>query len=321
MISSRRVRHVLFGILRWPFEWIGIALALLVFLPLTRRALWRACDIVSAVYWLFDFTGRRVAHENLQAICQSGRVMHVLSPSNERRIVRRSYRNMARTIGYAFWSCIRSRSRAASTGFLSEPARDFLAMHKPAVTVSAHLGCWEILSQLAFLSGHPMLSVAKNIGTSGMTRLLKWARRSIGQEIISAEGAFQPLMSGLKNGKSLGLLVDQRVSPRKGGQWIRFFGRPIAVSAAPAFFSAKSKAPIVVAWSHPLKDGRYRCDFVRTYDAQAARDIWGLTQSIAEDLEAVIRRHPSCWILNYEYFSRCISSEEKEKLEARLQRR
>lgn len=320
-MKVRRLRHLVSGVLRWPFEWLGIAVALLVFLPLTRRALWRVCDVVSFGYWLFDRTGRRVAHENLHVIVQSGRVSHPLSAAAERRIVRRAYRNMTRTVGFAFWACIRPRARAAEAGFLSEPVRLFLLRNRPAVTVSAHLGCWEILSQLAFLAGHPMLSVAKNIGTGGMTWLLKRARRSIGQEIVSAEGAFQPLMSGLKAGKSLGLLVDQRVSPRKGGQWIRFFGRPVPVSAAPAFFAAKAKAPIIVAWSHPLKDGRYRCDLIRTYESQDARDIWGLTQSIAEDLEKVIRRHPSCWILNYEYFSRHITGEEREKLDARLQKR
>lgn len=320
-MNARRARHLVSGVFRWPFEWLGIAVALLVFLPLTRRALWKVCDVISFGYWLFDRNGRRVAHENLRTIGRTRRVPHPLSAAAERRIVRRAYRNMTRTVGFAFWACVRARSRAAETGFLSESARTFLSQNRPAVTVSAHLGCWEILSQLAFLAGHPMLSVAKNIGTSGMTRLLKRARRSIGQEIVSAEGAFQPLMNGLKAGKSLGLLVDQRVSPRKGGQWILFFGRPIAVSAAPAFFSAKSKAPVIVAWSRPLKDGRYRCDLIRTYDAQAARDIWGLTQSIASDLEKVIRRHPSCWVLNYEYFSRHITNEEMEKLEARLLKR
>ena len=148
-----------------------------------------------------------------------------------------------------------------------------------------------------------MMSVAKNIGTGGMTALLMKARRSIGQEIVSAEGAFKPLMQGLKDGKSLGLLVDQSVSPKRGGIWVRFFGLPMAVSAAPAFFAAKGRAPIVVAWSRPLKDGRYRCDLLDTIPAAEARDIWATTQRCTRDLERIIRRHPSCWVLNYNFFS------------------
>ena len=210
---------------------------------------------------------------------------------------------MCRTVGYAFWTCFRAKARCAATGIMGEEGRSFLAANRPAVTVSGHIGCWEILSQLAFLEGHRMMSVAKDIGTGGMTALLMRARRSIGQEIVPAEGAFRPLLQGIRDGKSLGLLVDQSVSPKRGGIWVRFLGLPIAVSAAPAFFAAKGKVPIVVAWSRPLKDGRYRCEAVDTITACEARDIWATTQRIATDLERIVRRHPSCWVLNYNFFS------------------
>ena len=159
-----------------------------------------------------------------------------------------------------------------------------------------------------------MMSVAKDIGTSGMTRLLMKSRTSIGQEIVHADGAFRPLMRGIKDGKSLGLLVDQVVRPEDGGVWVRFWGRPMPVSAAPAFFAAKGKAPVAVAWSRPLKNGHYRCEVVATYPPEAARDVWGLTQACLRDLERVIRRHPSCWVLNYRYFRKTPKEAEREQL-------
>ena len=193
----------------------------------------------------------------------------------------------------------------------------FLAENRPAVTVSGHIGCWEILSQLAFLEGHPMMSVAKDIGTAGMTALLMRARRSIGQEIVHADGAFKPLMQGLKDGKSLGLLVDQSVSPKHGGVWVRFFSYPMTVSAAPAFFSAKGRVPIAVAWSRPLKDGRFRCEVVDVISPAEARDVWATTQRCANDIARIVRRHPSCWVLNYNFFSNWPRPEDLEALAAR----
>jgi lauroyl/myristoyl acyltransferase len=205
-------------------------------------------------------------------------------------------------VGHAFWTCRNAIARVREAGEMSESGKKFLAENKLAVTVSGHIGCWEILSQLALLEGHRMMSVAKDIGSSGMTKLLMKARTSIGQEIVHAEGAFRPLMQGLKDGKSLGLLVDQVVNEQDGGIWVKFFGVPIPVSAAPAFFSAKGKAPIVVAWSRPLKDGRYRCEIIATYKPEDARDIRGMTQRCIADLERIIKRHPSAWVLNYNYF-------------------
>jgi lauroyl/myristoyl acyltransferase len=267
------------------------------------------CDFISAVMYRFDDKGRRQSLANLRVIYGKIKCDGVLRPVKvydptkaEEKIIRRSYRNMARTVGHAFWTCRNAVERVKKAGEMSEAGKRFLAENKPAVTVSGHIGCWEILSQLAFLEGHPMMSVAKDIGTGGMTKLLMKARTSIGQEIVHADGAFRPLMQGIKEGKSLGLLVDQVVDTKDGGVWVKFFGVPITVSAAPAFFSAKGKAPIVVAWSRPLKDGRYRCEVVTSYKPEDARDIRGMTQKCIRDLESIIRRHPSAWVLNYNFF-------------------
>ena len=297
-----------------PFEWVGIGLGLCIIPWLSRLALFGLCDFLSALMYFFDRRGKRRALRNFRIV--RGGARDILSevafdPDKakydptpvEAKVIRRSYRNMSRAVGYAFWTCFRAKARCAETGIMSGEGKRFLATNCPAITVSGHIGCWEILSQLAFLEGHRMMSVAKGIGTGGMTALLMKARRSIGQEIVPAEGAFKPLMQGLRDGKSLGLLVDQSVSLKKGGIWVRFLGLPISVSAAPAFFAAKGKAPIAVAWSRPLRDGRYRCEIVDMIAATEARDIWATTQRIATDLEWIVRRHPSCWVLNYNFFS------------------
>ena len=311
-----------------PFEWIGIGLALCVVPWLPRRAMFGLCDVLSAILYVFDRRGKRRALENLRIVRGKRRdlaAVFLFDPDGakydpapaEAKVIRRTYCNMSRTVGYAFWTCFRAKERCAATGIMSEEGKRFLAANKPAVTVSGHIGCWEILSQLAFLEGHPMMSVAKDVGTGGMTGLLMRARQSIGQEIVHAGGAFKPLLQGIRDGKSLGLLVDQSVAPKRGGIWVRFFGIPMAVSAAPAFFAAKGKAPIAVAWSHPLRDGRYCCEIVDTITPDEARDIWATTQRIATDLERIVRRHPSCWVLNYNFFSNVPKPEDLKALEER----
>ena len=310
--------------LRRPFEWLGIGLGLLVFSMVSHRVLFAMCDFVSAIMFFFDRHGRNVALFNLRVIEgvyppeRSHKAPHKVPPTRrETLILKRSYRNMARTIGHAFWTCRKALERVKSVGEMAPDAKAFLAANKPAMTVSGHIGCWEIMSQLAFLEDHRMMSVAKDIGSSGMTDLLMKARRSIGQEIIHADGAFRTLMQGVKDGKSIGLLFDQVVKVEDGGIWVRFFGRPVPVSAAPAFFSAKGRIPTVVAWSRPLKDGRYRCEAISTYSTEMARDIWGLTQRCLSDLERVIRRHPSCWVLNYNYFRKKPNEKDLKQLLAR----
>jgi len=308
-----------------PFEWLGIGLGLCILPFVSRKGLWALCDGLSWLMYAADRRGRRRSLENLRVtrglrtdlddMVRFDPDRAAYDPTDaERKIIRRSYRNMCRTVGYAFWTCSHARERCADSGTMDAACRRFLAENKSAVSVSGHIGCWEILSQLAFLEGHRMMSVAKAIGTGGMTALLMRARRSIGQEIVLAEGAFKLLLQVLRDGKSLGLLVDQSVSPKRGGVWIRFLGRPMAVSAAPAFFAAKGKVPIVIAWSRPLHDGRFRCEMIDVISAAGARDVWATTQRCADGLARVIRRHPSCWVLNYNYFSNIPRPEDMQAL-------
>ena len=303
--------------MRRPFEWLGIGIGISVFAFLPRRWMLGLCDFISAVMYSLDGAGRRLSLANLRVIKGVLKPEGIVRPvakynptPAEEKIIRRSYRNMARTVGHAFWTCRNAIERVKAAGEMSPRGKRFLAQNNPAVTVSGHIGCWEILSQLAFLEGHKMMSVAKDIGTGGMTGLLMKSRTSTGQEIVHAVGAFRPLMQGLKSGKSLGLLVDQLVKPKDGGIWVEFFGRPVPVSVAPAFFSAKGKAPIVVAWSRPLKDGRYRCEVVSEYSPEEARDIRAMTKRCIADLERIIRRHPSAWVLNYRYFRKWPTEKE-----------
>jgi KDO2-lipid IV(A) lauroyltransferase len=306
--EAKRVKRIL----RRPFEWMGILLALAVIVPLPRKMMLKICDFISFVMYRFDAKGRARVNSNLEIM------FPLLSEKRKTVIAKRSYRNMARTVGHAIWTMCFARRRVAASGEVDAACAKILKSNPSLVTVSGHIGCWEILSQLAFLHGHRMMSVAKNIGTKSMTSLLMKSRRSIGQEIVPAEGAFKPLYSGVRSGKSLGLLVDQVVDTKDGGIYVEFFGRPHAVSSAPAFFSARAKVPIIVAWSRPLKDGRYRCEYLDFITSEETRDIWYGTNRCIKNLERVIRRHPSCWVLNYNCFKSTPSQSELEKLQKEI---
>lgn len=309
----KRIKHAVVK----PFAWAGIGVAWLIFAHVSHRVLFILCDLISAAYYRLDTRGRKLSLLNLRIIRGKGPELRPglwqpdfnvrnlkYDPSRREEIViRRSYRNMSRTIAHIFWTSVNALKRARSVAVLTESCRSFLAANKPAITVSAHLGCWEVLSQLVVMEGHPMISVAKNIGTDAMTKLLMRSRQAIGQEIVPVDGAFRHLMKALADGKDVGLLVDQFVNRKDGGIWVWFLGRPACVSVAPAFLSAKAHAPIIVAWSRPLKDGTYRCEELAVFSGEGKVDIRGRTKEILAALERVIRRHPSCWVLNYRYFN------------------
>ena len=119
MRLRRRYKRLLRA-LRRPFEWVGVFLGYLVLSNLPRRAMLAVCDLVAGIMYLLDRRGRALALANL-------RVIYGRDVIGAEKIVRRSYRNMARTGGHAVWTCRNAKSRAAAAGEMCEEGKLFLA--------------------------------------------------------------------------------------------------------------------------------------------------------------------------------------------------
>ena len=124
-------------LLRRPFEWLGIGLGWLVFAHVSHRMLFRICDFIAAVGYHLDRKGRELSRENLRLVVGAEH----LTPRREELILKRSYRNMMRTLGHVFWTSRNARKRAAAVGEFAPKCVEFLAANKPAITVSCHMGC------------------------------------------------------------------------------------------------------------------------------------------------------------------------------------
>ena len=243
---------------------------------------------------------------NLRRIHASGGVE--LSARAQRALARENFLNFAKSLVDFFHFLQLDRARMHRlidyTG-----AREALAEGRAAgrgvIAISAHLGNWEILSQACVANGIPMLSVAKQIGSTELTARRSRLRSTIGQQLVPAEGALRPLLRALRDGVSVGLLIDQHTDIWDGGAWVTLFGVPAGISMAPAALSRKTKTPIIFAWSRPLKDGRYRIEHGQVFLPDPQIGDAERAQQLASAFEHVIRRHPSLWCLNYRRW-RCI---------------
>ncbi|HHU15819.1 MAG: hypothetical protein KBI41_02785 [Kiritimatiellae bacterium] len=292
-MASKKVR-IIYRKVRWPIEWFLIGLAQLIIPPLSLGALLRLAHWIADTAYLFDRRGKAIAAANLHVMFGAR-----MTPTRERALIRRSYRNMARVMVNVFWMSRDTLNRIRDQVSFDPSVLEALHTHRPAITVSAHLGNWEILSQAVVASGIPIMSVAKLIGSPEMTARLTAMRSTIGQQIVPADGALRRLMYTLKHDTCIGLLVDQHTHTWDGGTWVKMFGLSVGISLAPAALSRKLRVPILFAWSRPLKDGRYRIEPGEIFLPDPAVDDQTRTQQLIAAFERVIRRHPSLWCLNY----------------------
>ncbi|MDX9866499.1 MAG: lysophospholipid acyltransferase family protein [Kiritimatiellia bacterium] len=291
---AKKKTRTLYRRLRRPFEWCAVWVALAVIPRLSLRRLLRLSRWIADAAWLFDCRGTAIARANLAVMFGTR-----MTPRRERALIRGAYRNMARVLVNVFWLSRDARARVLDQVAFDPSVLEILRAAHPAITVSAHFGNWEILSQACVAHGIPMMSVAKEIGSPEMTAHLIRLRSTLGQEIVPAEGAIRPLISALRQGKSIGLLIDQHTHLWEGGAWVSLFGIPAGISLTPAALALKLNRPVLFAWSRPLHDGRYRIEPGELFLSEPGLDAAALTQRIAAAFERVIRKHPSFWCLNY----------------------
>ncbi len=173
------------------------------------------------------------------------------------------------------------------------------------IFVTAHLGNWEVMGQAADYLGFSLVSVAAPLRNAAVDGLLVGARGVSGQHIVPREGAAKALLSTLRNGGSIGILLDQNTRPSEGGVFVDFFGRPAPVSVAGATLALHTRAKILFAFALPQEDGRYFLDVPAELtpsrndgeDRRAA--VARVTQDITRITEQQIRKSPGAWFWMY----------------------
>ncbi len=280
--------------LRRPFEWTGILIAFLIVPCFTLKGCIRMACFMAHFGMIFSKRDKSVARANLRVIYGKR-----ISPYREKIIIYHAFRNMSTVLVILFWISRHSKKRIEQLTDIKPEITELFKQATPSINVSAHIGNWEMLSQAGVLNGIPMTTVAKDIGSSSMTRSLSRIRSSIGQKIIPKKGALKQLVYALRHNSSLGMVIDQHTPVREGGVWLKFFDLPVDISIAPATLSRKMNVPIIIAWARPLKDGRYSIEYLKKLDPESDIDDLERSQEIISVFEKVIRRYPSCWALNY----------------------
>jgi KDO2-lipid IV(A) lauroyltransferase len=186
-----------------------------------------------------------------------------------------------------------------------DPTFGKLTGKTPRICVTAHLGNWEILGQAATLRGFPLVSVASPLANQRVDDLFVEMREATGQQVLPKHGVVKALLTTLRDGGNIGILLDQNTKPTDGGIFVDFFDLPVPVSAAGASLALRTNAEIVFGFCLPQPDGTYRVliPFQMTPHVREGEDmkaaIQRLTQEIVNVIESAIRKRPGAWLWMY----------------------
>ncbi len=177
-------------------------------------------------------------------------------------------------------------------------AEVFRKTGKPAVFVSAHLANWEISAGAVAQLGIPLTVVYTKLQNPYLDRLLLRARRALGCGLVERGNAARELVRCLKQGISVGLIVDQRVD---SGEPVPFFGRDMMTSITPAQLALRFDCDLIPVQVQRLKGARFRIiihDAVEADDrtADSRSKALQMTGKINQLFESWIRERPQEWM-------------------------
>ena len=175
-----------------------------------------------------------------------------------------------------------------------------LARGKGVLFLTAHLGAWELSAFTHSLYGHPLHIVMRPLDNVYLDRLMRGYRTMHGNSTVDKDDFVRGLLSAMKAGETVGILMDTNMTPPQG-VFADFFGIPACTASGLARIALRTDAAVVpgfTIWDPALRKYRLRFDpalkLIRTGNDDA--DVLANTALFTKVIEEYVRKYPDQWL-------------------------
>ncbi len=169
---------------------------------------------------------------------------------------------------------------------------------KGLISMTAHIGSWDLLAGVFGLKGFEGAVLARRIYYEPYNRWVVGLRERMNVRTIYRDGASREILDLLAKNQIVGLLPDQDIESIRG-VFVPFFGRPAYTPVAPVRLAISSGAPIVCNFLVRQPGGRYKIilgEIIRPR-VEGSRDeaVKRYTAQWMAEFEKIIRQYPEQW--------------------------
>jgi Kdo2-lipid IVA lauroyltransferase/acyltransferase len=113
---------------------------------------------------------------------------------------------------------------------------------RPGIFVSAHLANWNLMPLAAAHANVPLTVIYRRQSNPAIEQLMRSWLSALGCGFLEVKEASRPMLRELQQGRSVGLLMDQRYDL---GQPVPFFGMPANTTVVPARLALRLGVPLI----------------------------------------------------------------------------
>jgi Kdo2-lipid IVA lauroyltransferase/acyltransferase len=278
--------------LEYGLLWLAVKAIGSVPRPLARAA---GIAIAQAVY-LLHARLRDVGMRNL-AIAFPNK-----TPAEHRQILRGEFTSLGRQFAEVCRFPRYTRENIAKVvvydGF--EEYERAYARGKGVLFLTAHLGAWELSAFAHSLYGHPLQIVMRPLDNPYLDALLQQYRTMHGNTTVDKDDFVRGLLSAMKAGQTVGILMDTNMTPPQG-VFVPFFGIPACTASGLARIALRTDAAVVpgfTIWDSEQK--KYVLHFAPALNLIGSgnddADVIANTALFTKIIEGYVCRYPNQWL-------------------------
>ena len=169
---------------------------------------------------------------------------------------------------------------------------------KGTLGVTGHIGNFELLAAYIQSQGYEVAVIGRELYDPRLDRMLIENRTSVGLTNIATTESPKRLLSWLKDGKVVGVLIDTD-SHRVRGEFVPAFGRWSYTPVGQTILGLRTGAAFVPIACLRTPGDRYRVVVKPEIQVAASgdfdTDVYNITLGCTQALEEIIREYPDQW--------------------------
>jgi KDO2-lipid IV(A) lauroyltransferase len=225
-----------------------------------------------------------------------------LNSSQKQIIVKKMWNNYGKILAeYIFIKQFRNNLNFSNNIIIEnqEELEKIKLNSKPVIFISGHFNNFELMAMHIEKSGIDLAALYRPLNNKYLNPIMENIRKKYicKKQIKKGISGTKALLKYFKNGTSIALMIDQRVSE---GISCNFFNQKALTTTIPAQFVKKFNTKIVPIYIERLKENNFKIKIYKPCEFDKDDSIEKITIKLNKNLEEMILKNPEQWIWTHD---------------------